>query len=336
MIHMAMAGCGKIADLHARNLQQIPEVQVVALMDPVSKNIKTIQEKYFPQAAAYTSYETLLAQPPVQLDAVLIATPHVFHYPQAKAALERGLHVLIEKPMVVNAEHAYDLWRTAKKTGRILGIAAQAAYKPRFGYIARERDAGNLGKFNLISGWMAQNWVKSTTGTWRQDAAIAGGGQLYDTGAHLLHACLWLVNEPVVEAACFYQTCGYPVDVNGVAILKFQGGAIGSIAIGGNCPGGFQQDLIIQTDKLLIRTDQWGRSLDVTRENKQKVNVSLDADDHPAAGTAQLNFIRAILGSEPPRVPARYGVMLSVLMEALYESAHSGRVVKVKPVPNDL
>ena len=47
-----------------------------------------------------------------QLDAVVLVTPHTLHYPQAKAALERGIHVLVEKPMVTELEHAYDLWDT--------------------------------------------------------------------------------------------------------------------------------------------------------------------------------------------------------------------------------
>src|SRR5439155_841306 len=109
-------------------------------------------------------------------DGVVLVTPHTLHYPQAKAALEQGLHVLVEKPMVTSSEHAYDLWKTVKRTKKLLGITFQSPYTAEFGYLAKARDAGKLGKVQLIAGWVAQDWLRFTTGTWRQQPKLAGGG----------------------------------------------------------------------------------------------------------------------------------------------------------------
>ena len=61
--------------------------------------------------------------------------------PACPTTLERGINVLVEKPMVTGSAHAYDLWDTVKKTGKLLGIAFQAPYTQEFAYLARERDA---------------------------------------------------------------------------------------------------------------------------------------------------------------------------------------------------
>jgi predicted dehydrogenase len=334
MIHLALVGCGGMANWHAQQLRKIEQANVVALVDCVPEHAAQFKEKYFPEAKEYESFEQMLKTPPAKLDAVVLVTPHTLHYPQAKAALEKGLHVLCEKPMVTSSEHAYDLWRTVKRTGKLLGITYQSPYTREFGYLAQARDAGRLGRVQLISGWLAQDWMKGTAKSWRQDPALSGGGQMYDSGAHLLNAIMWLMNDPVVEVACFYDRCGAPVDINGVAIAKFQNGAIASIAIGGNCPA-FQTEIQIQTDRMLITTDQYGRKLEM-KGNGGVIYPHVPEDERPSAGTPHRNFIEAILGREELRAPVRYGVLLSALMDAMYESADSGKVVKVKPVPESI
>ena len=335
MVTFALVGCGGMGHWHAQQMQKIGDAKVVALVDPVPEQTQSYKSKYFPDAAEYTSFEKLLAKPPKRLDAVLLMTPHTTHYPQAKAALKHGLHVLVEKPMVTSSKHAYDLWRTVKKTGKKLGITFQSPYTGEFGWLAQARDAGKLGKVQMISGFLSQAWLKGTTGKWRQDPAFSGGGQMYDSGAHMLNAFMWLMNDPVVQVGCFYDRCGSPVDINGVAIVRFQNGALGSIAIGGNCPP-FRNEIQIQTDKMLITTDQYGSKLEMTTVDNKRLYPAIEPDPHPAGGTPHLNFVRAILGQEPLRAPVRCGVLLSALMDALYESADTGKLVDVKPVPTEL
>jgi predicted dehydrogenase len=336
MVNLAIVGCGGMANWHAQTLLKIPDAKVVALVDTVTEHTKTFREKYFKDAAEYDSFTKMLDKPPGKLDGVILITPHTLHYSQAKMALEYGLNVLVEKPMVTSSEHAYDLWKTVKRTGKLLGIGFQSSHTDVFGYLAAERDAGRLGKFQLIQGWLAQNWLGGTKGTWRQDPALSGGGQMYDSGAHLLNAMMWLLNDPVIEVACFYDKCGAPVDINGVAAMKFQSGVLASFAIGGNCPP-FQTRVQIQTDTMMITTDNYGGSLEMLGKDGRKIYPHVKQEvDNPAGGTPHLNFIRALEGKEPLRAPVRYGVLLSALMDALYESADSRKIVQVKPVPKDI
>jgi len=149
---------------------------------------------------------------------------------------------------------------------------------------------------------------------------LSGGGQMYDSGAHLLNAMMWLMNDPVVEVACFYDNCDSPVDINGVAIAKFQNGAFASIAIGGNSPQ-FATEIQIQTDKMRIVTDQYGGKLEMYGQNGKRIYPHVPAlaanqGDRPV-GTPHLNFVNAMLGKEKLRAPVRYGVLLSALMDAM-------------------
>lgn len=335
MLNFALVGCGGMANWHAQQLQKIDEVKVVALVDTVAAQTATFKEKYFTGAVEFSSYDKLLDKPPAKLDAVVLITPHTLHYPQAKTALEHGIHVLVEKPMVTSSEHAYDLWRLVKRSGKLLGIAFQAPYTAEFQCLARMRDSGELGKISLINGWLSQGWMNATKGKWRQDPALSGGGQMYDSGAHVLNAIMWIVNSPVVEAACFYERCDTPVDINCVAIVKFENGAMGSLAIGGSGVG-WDSEIRIQTDKMVAKTLPHGGMLELTGSHGRRIYPHVDQVDHPAAGTPHLNFVNALLGREPLQCPVRYGVLLSALIDALYESAEKQRLVKVKPVPQDL
>lgn len=335
MINLALVGCGGMAHAHANNLKKIPECAVTALVDIRPERPKQFKEKYFAEAATYDSYEDFVAKPPKKLDGVILVTPHTLHYGQAKTALKKGWHVLCEKPMVTSSEHAYDLWKTVKKSGKILDIAFQSAHSAEFGAIAAMRDAGKIGKIQIITAYMCQMWLPGTRGSWRQDPAQSGGGQMYDSGAHTLNAMMWLMNNPVVEVSCFYDKCGSPVDINGVAILKYQNGAIGSVSIGGNCPH-WSQEVKIQTDTMHIITETHGVKLEMWGANGRKVYPQVTMDEHASAWSPQLNFVRAILGQEKPKAPVRFGVLLSALMDALYEAADSGKVVKVKPVPEEI
>jgi predicted dehydrogenase len=334
MIHLAIVGCGKMASWHAEELSKLPDVKVIALVDPIPARTAEIRKQFFQKAHEFTSMESMLADKRVKLDAVNIVTPHTLHFAQAKAALERGLHVLVEKPMVTNSQDARDLWRIVRATGKVLAIAYQAPYTEEFAYLAHLRDSGSLGKVQLISGWVSQNWLKGTANTWRQDPAFSGGGQMFDTGAHLFNAIMWIMNNPVVEAGCFYDKCDAPVDINGVAIAKFQNGALGNIAIGGNCPT-FHTEIAIQTDRFLILTDQYGKKLEFLSADGKQVERPVKHEGHGPT-TPHRNFVNAILDREPVRAGVRYGVLLTALMDALYESADHRRVVQIEPVPEDI
>jgi predicted dehydrogenase len=334
MVRLAIVGCGGMANGHARTLASMPDVKLVAFCDVIAARAEDYRQRYAKEAKTFADFGAMLAAMKGGLDGVVLVTPHTVHFAHAKAALEAGLHVLVEKPMVTSSEHAYELWRTVNRTGRKLAIAFQAPYSAEFQCIARLRERGELGKVQLIQGWLAQEWRRSQAGTWRHDPALSGGGQMYDSGAHVLNGIMWIMNEPVVEVSCMYDRVGTPVDINGVVMMRFASGAMGTVCIGGNSPG-WDVDLRVQTDIMQLRTGPHGGYLEGHRLGK-RFYPPVAIDDAPGAFTPHKNFVDAVLGRAELVAPVRYGVLLSALMDAMYESAERRQPVSVKPVPAEL
>ncbi len=190
-VRLGLLGAGGIAHMHMRNLADIPEAQVVALADPQSQNTARLQSA-FPVLADVPSFGTLdelLAGP--DLDAVLIQTPHVWHVEQATACLRAGKHVLLEKPMAISVAEAHKLLHAIDESGRLLSLSYQRHFQPQFRYIKEAIDGGRLGKLTFVASQLSQDWLRGTTGSWRQDPAISGGGQLLDSGSHIVDIIMW-------------------------------------------------------------------------------------------------------------------------------------------------
>jgi predicted dehydrogenase len=332
MLNFAFVGCGNMAGWHASELLKLGEVRIAAVIDPNPAAMAAFKQKHCPAAAEYESLETLLLKAPVDLDAVVIVTPHTLHFQQAKLALDHGLHVLVEKPMVTSTPDAYELWRAVNRSGKKLGITFQSPYTANFGYLATARDAGTLGKVHAISGWISQNWAAQTADTWRQNPALSGGGFVCDTGAHLLNSVMWLMNDPVTEVSAVLDNLDRPVDITGSATLRFQNGAVASLTFAGSTPT-FENSLTLFTDRYTIQTDAYGRKLEMYGPDRTAFDPQIAPTE---GGTPHGNLVAALHGREPLRAPVRYGVLLSALMDAMYQSAGSGLTVKVAPVPAEL
>jgi len=198
-IRMGFIGCGGNATGHIGRALEMPEVRVAALCDVNSASIARVKERYpaLGEAPVFADYQKMLAQ--VELDAVEISTPHTLHFEQIMASLDRGLHVLTEKPMVCTSAHARAAIEKSRAAGKILMVAYQRHLAPQFRYVRNQIMAGELGKIQFISALQDQNWYLGTLGTWRQQLSLSGGGQLNDSGSHLLDILLWMTGLEVEE-----------------------------------------------------------------------------------------------------------------------------------------
>ena len=333
MFNFAFIGCGVMANWHAQELLRSGHVRAVAAVDPVAANADRFRQTYAPEAATYPTLDALLAAPPARLDGVVIVTPHTAHAGLALAALNAGLHVVIDKPMVTSVADAYALWHAVNRSGKLLGITYQAPYTFNFGYLAAARDRGDLGTIQAAHGFISQDWLNMTRNTWRQAPALSGGGFAYDTGAHLLNSLMWLMNDPVVDVAAVLDNRGSPVDITGSVTMRFRHGAVASVTFAGDTPH-FDSGLTLFTDRYTIATNAYGHRLDMVGRGGERFHP--DVPFAEGRGTPHANFVDALLGREPLAVGVRYGVLLSALMDAVYASAAAGTAVKVEPVPDAL
>ena len=136
--------------------------------------------------------ERLLDEHADGLDVAFIVTPHALHFSQARACMEAGLDVLLEKPMVMNVEEALELIETRDRTGRMLVVSFQGSLSPHIRKAVKMLRSGELGPVQTISGVIWQNWGGNFRDGWRWDPRISGGGFMFDSGAHMLNT----VSEP--------------------------------------------------------------------------------------------------------------------------------------------
>jgi predicted dehydrogenase len=134
------------------------------------------------------------------LDAVSVAVPTFLHAPIAIAALQRGIHVLSEKPIALNASQADAMVQAARTADRVLDVAFNHRQRGDIQKLKEAMDAGRLGRPYYAKAWWLRRTGIPTLGSWFTRAELAGGGPLVDIGVHVLDYSLFLLGNPEVRA----------------------------------------------------------------------------------------------------------------------------------------
>lgn len=326
-VRVGILGCGGFAGAHARRYKANPDVQVVALCDTDPSHMDSLIERRLaevsPPPACYSDPQTMYAE--ANLDAVSILTPHTLHFQHATQALQAGCHVLVEKPMVTRTADAEQLAQTVRETGKLLLVGYNTAYAPPVIWLRDAIAAGQFGKLEMVNAYLCQDWKRLTAGTWRHDPSLSGGGQAFDSGAHLLNTLCWCLQSEPVEVFARTDRLGTPVDINTALLATFANGVMATVAIGGNCPtNGSHASFLFDGGRVDVDgwTGQWVRAF--TAEGEQ---TGLPEGDEDASANA--NFIDAILGRAEPLCTVDNGLIQCKLMDALYASAESGKPVRL-------
>lgn len=326
-IRLAMIGCGGNSSGHARRMNGNPDVQIVGACDVsteianayIDRNVPDLE----PRPGAYDDIDKMLAE--VNADAVLISTPHTLHFGQGMKALDAGCHVFMEKPMVTAAADAYTIAKKVEETGKVFVVGYNTACSANFYYLREQIRSGALGKLELVIGYITQNWMRATAGKWRQEPSLSGGGQAYDSGAHLLNSLCWSVESNIDEVYAFIDNCGTKVDINSSINVRFGNGVMASIVVSGNCPspGGTHMAFIFDNGRVEI--DGWGGGW----MRVFKGNELIENPEIPDVGSSpDDNFIDAIMGRAEARTSAVNGIIQCELMDAIYKSAETGQPAK--------
>jgi predicted dehydrogenase len=323
-----MIGCGSMSRYHGKvYTTQVKDAKIVALCDTHKHNLDLYQREIFDpvkqKPPTFADYRDMLAK--VTLDAVMIVTPHADHFQQITDSLDAGLHVLAEKPMVMTSEQARSVIKLAAKKKRLLSVAFRGTFTPEFQYIRGLVDKGELGEVIAADAFVAQAWKKGTKGTWRQDPKLAGGGMALDTGAHVFNALLFLANSRPVEVFAWMENRGAPVDVTCSASIRYENGALGTAMINGDSLVGWNEGVRVSFTKGEVQTGIHGGRLQKWDADGKLVRYPVV----PMVPWLQQWFIDCVLGKAEDPAPAIWGLRQALLMEALYESARIGKVVKV-------
>jgi predicted dehydrogenase len=329
-IRLGIIGCGGFVQYHLRGMaDHVPEFQIAALCDIIPEHAEHHRKMYCPRRKVpiYLDYRDMLKTE--KLDAVIVSTPHTLHFRHAYDVLGAGMHVMIEKPMVTNSTDARRLVARSKKAGKALLIAIQGTHTDTFAYTRKLIAEETFGELQLVTGVLAQSWLEPTKGKWRQDPKLSGGGQLYDSCAHVLSAMMFLVNSPVREVYCMADNKGARVDINAVTCIQFANGALANVTSGGNCHS-WRSHLTIQCKQAKIEISPHGGDFNINGGDMEKDITRVPRGWKIPTVSPARNFADVIGGKATPRCGGDVGILLADLMDAIYESIEKKRPVKVK------
>jgi len=341
-----------LSHLHPRGymslFQAIPEAQVIAAAD-ANPAVLSGFVKDFPMRG-YAGWRELLEKE--KLDLAVIFLPHADCPEAAVACVERGAHVVVEKPMAAGAAGVRRMIAAAEKAGVILSTPYVWRYHPVAREIKKLIEEGVAGRIVGCEGRYAagrpSRYIEGNA-AWMLEKARSGGGPMLNLGVHWIDLYRWLLADEVVEVIgkTVRVNLEYDIEDNCFALLTFSRGPLLALDISYTVPDSFPfgRDLYLALRGTNGRLS-WSPSLEGAKE---RLFVCSDSGEHsrPArqhldfelppqpgyGGVMGLRFLSDLLGSirtgKPPAITGQDGLKALEVVEAIYRSAESGRSVKV-------
>ena len=330
---------------HIPGLRNNPRAELVAICDTSAEALQKATRAFGP-LKTYQDYHQLLSSE--TLDGVIVATNHSTHYEVAKACLEAGLHVLLEKPMVLRAADAHELIQIAEQHGRELIIGYPYHYTELTRQARAILQSGDLGAVQFISCTYASmviefyrgndqayqsvfNYPVTGPGRAYSDPRLSGGGQGHLQITHAAGSLFFITGLQAEQVSSFMENWDLAVDLVDAISVRFKsaGGhtALGVIGSTGNLPigGNGQLDLCIYCEKGYLILDQAESTLRVRRpEGPEERFGPLPADDRYPRFATSANLVDVILGRAANGSPAAVGARVVELLDAAYRSAATG------------
>jgi len=347
-VRIAVIGAGWWGTVgHLRPLAEIAEADLVAVYSRTeAKARKRAEELGIPHY--YDDYRRMIDE--CELDAVTIATTPNVHYPQAKYALEHGLHVLMEKPFVLQAAHAVELAEIAATNGLLLSVCHPLLHLDMIANARRTIQSGALGDVLLVNALFSQRvydlykgevdsvWEKRQRGgdakpnrTSYSDPAISGGGEGHTQASHILGMVLWLTGLSPAKVYAGMNSLDVAVDVVDAMTITFEGGALGNVSANGMLPERVAWTGIqIQGTKGILVLDTGTRGGYVQVEGDPEMRrIEGEMPRRSMAEEVPRNFVRAVLGLEDQWVDTQVAIDEVRILDAAYRSAASGQAVSL-------
>ncbi len=329
-LRTAILGCGGFASKHAANLHTMPDkFELVAFCDVAEEKAGAFSAQFSQgKGQVYTDQRDLFDRTP--LDLVVICLPPFGHSDEVQRAAERGIHVFIEKPIALNAGHAWQMVEAAERAA----IKTQVGFMFRFGAaveaLKRMIEAGQAGPVGLMS---ARYFCNALHADWwrRRDRS---GGQLVEQVIHMVDLMRYLMGRPVtvfsMQNNLFHQHIpDYTVeDVSGT-LVGFENGGVGVIyATNGAIPGKWINDYRLVAGRLTAEfTDANHATFTDTSGAYLKMNTI--ASDQDYYKLEMLDLYEAIRCDRTTRTPLREGALSLELALAATRSAVEGVAVRL-------
>lgn len=213
-LRFAMIGCGRMGRHHSEQLLTDRRGKVVALQDSVPETADALQRSLWPEAHVCRDLDELLSLDNV--DAAILCTPTAEHFHQAQRCLDRGWHVLCEKPLASNRDQILaliDRAQLARACGQAFSLGYQRRHAAVYKTLRREVLSGKWGRVRAVVSHNVEHWQPTIGGTWRDDPDQNPGGYVTDAGSHKLDSIFYVTGLAPCEAFARTQNWGSHVEI---------------------------------------------------------------------------------------------------------------------------
>ena len=362
-MRIGIIGTGWIAGAHMKAYKNQPDVEIVAGADLIpGKAEKFFKDWGIENVKCYPSHKEMLDDESLALDAVSVCTYNRQHASPTIYALEKGINVLLEKPMCVTVEEAAEICRAEKKSGKVLSIGFQPRMDENMKMIKKICQSGELGRIYYIqTGGGRRRGIPTPFGTSFIEDETAGIGALADIGCYSLDMVLNAIGYPKPLTVSGYKSaffgtdpnyCGYPddkkaeyagkfgVDDFAAAFIRLEGGVVLDFRIAWamniNTPG----DTIILGTKGGLRipsTDCWngsvGGEMTVYHEVaglQTETKIPIVKTNGDLFDLKIRTFLDACKNGTPAPVPSSQILYNQANIDGIVKSANAGHEVKIE------
>jgi UDP-N-acetyl-2-amino-2-deoxyglucuronate dehydrogenase len=344
-IGFAIVGTGMIAEVHAQAIRDTPEAKLIAVWTRAAEKRHAFAERFGCRAAE--SLEALVADPEIR--AVTVATPSGAHAEVAVPFLEAGKAVLCEKPLEVNLAAVDRILAAEQRGGGVLAGVFQMRLGRGAKLLKAAVEAGRFGRLTLCSAYI--KWWRSpeyyASSSWKGTYKLDGGGALINQGIHAVDLLQWIAGLPE-EVSAFTGRLAHPgieAEDTVAATLRYAHGGLGVIeASSSSWPGsdlrievmGSRGSAVLVNDRLA----RWEFAEPHAEDEKVRQDFADGGTMKVGSGDprgmswnehrVQIgDLARALLESRPPMIPGAEARRAVALVMAIYESARSGRTVRL-------
>lgn len=229
--NISIAGCGKVAHLHAKAIMNIPGARLSGVWSRSRESADRFASQY--NTKAWSGIKEMVYEN--QTDLVIVCTPHPFHRQPATEAASAGANVLVEKPLAADLRDCDAIIEACRENDVKLGVISQRRWYYPVLRVRNAIDEGKIGNPALASvtmlGWRDKAYYEADE--WRGKWDLEGGGVLVNQSPHQLDLMLWFMGD-VEEVYGLWRNINHPyieVEDTALAIVKFRSGALGNIIV---------------------------------------------------------------------------------------------------------
>jgi len=313
-VTLALVGCGNIGRVHAREIQRNKRCRFISVFDPERERAEQLAREFCAKRVA-AGFDTILED--ADIEGVILATPHHVHLEQTLQALDAGKHVLVEKPMALDANEARRMYERAQSVNRHLLVGQVMRFWPNVQKAREAIQAGHIGDLRHI---IRRRLVyqRDAGRPWAYDRSKTGGWLIHGNTVHEVDALLYMTGLKVTDVKVMVTHNNLIWgDIDELsAVLQFGDGVICSLTHSLNSHVTLVETTLIGNEGSIFLRD-WHRGYAL---NGQWETLG----DNQGFGDQLMDFVWAIREEKASRVDAATVLPTMSVLDSLRRSASEG------------